>query len=246
VAPAASFTDLAVSPGVLYTYNLITVDGHLNESARTSFTVLTPGGAPREPQLHAEGRGGWGVGFALSYNSQLWWKDGATTWKRGKDVGYGFGWKLLAGALTPVYSDSNTISSYVFTDSTGAEYRLITNTAGVWTSQEAIYVSYDSAANKLLFPDGSFWVLRCTSGSSEADAGTKYPTLMRDTNGNQVILKYLAAIGTEVANSSARIDFIEDVRVQYYINDYRTYRFTYNTDPIPHLTNVTDNIGSRE
>jgi hypothetical protein len=35
---------------------------------------------------------GWSVPFALSYNSQVWQKDGTQTTKLGRDVGYGFGW----------------------------------------------------------------------------------------------------------------------------------------------------------
>lgn len=38
------------------------------------------------PLLKAQGRGGWGVTFALSYNSQLWRKDNGGTWKLGRDV----------------------------------------------------------------------------------------------------------------------------------------------------------------
>ena len=52
------------------------------------------------PLIKAMGRGGWGVGFNLTYNSQNWRQDPAGTWKLGQDVGYGFGWKMLAGSLT--------------------------------------------------------------------------------------------------------------------------------------------------
>ncbi len=43
------------------------------------------------PLLKAQGRNGWGVGFALSYNSQNWRKDSGGTWELGRDVGYGYG-----------------------------------------------------------------------------------------------------------------------------------------------------------
>jgi len=39
---------------------------------------------------------------------------------------------------------------------------------------------------RLYFRDGSFWVLGCTSAGTEQDAGTMYPTVMEDTNGNQL------------------------------------------------------------
>ncbi len=53
----------------------------------------------------AQARGGWGVTFALSYNSQNWRRDTAgtaRTWIHGRD---GYGWKLLAGSMTPLYQN---------------------------------------------------------------------------------------------------------------------------------------------
>ncbi len=91
------------------------------------------------PLVKAQARGGWGATFALNYNSQVWRKDAAATWKLGQDVGYGFGWKLLAGSITPFWGDYWTIHHYVFTDATGAEYRLDQNSGGVWTSREGTY-----------------------------------------------------------------------------------------------------------
>jgi hypothetical protein len=84
------------------------------------------------PILKAMGRGGWGVGFNLTYNSQNWRQDPAGTWQLGEDVGYGYGWKLLAGSLLPVYGDAVLLNGYLFTDSTGAQYYLNQyNNAGV-------------------------------------------------------------------------------------------------------------------
>ena len=40
------------------------------------------------------------------------------------DVGFGYGWRLLAGSITPYMYGYFGIYHYVFTDSTGAEYRL--------------------------------------------------------------------------------------------------------------------------
>ena len=138
------------------------------------------------PLFKAMGRGGWGETFALGYNSQFWRQDQGGTWKMARDVGYGLGWRLQAGSLTPYYQVDWTLDHYLFIDSTGAEYRLTTNTSGVWTSSEGIYVSYDSNANRLYFNDGSFWVMGAISGGTEQDAGTMYPTVMEDSNGNQL------------------------------------------------------------
>ena len=81
------------------------------ESGNLNFSV---------PLLKAQSRGGWGVSFGLSYNSQMWRRDAAGhVWKLGGDVGYGLGWKLQAGSVRPVWNDTGSVSHYVFGDSTG-------------------------------------------------------------------------------------------------------------------------------
>lgn len=159
------------------------------------------------PLLTAQGRGNWSVPFNLTYNSQNWRQDSGGTWRLGHDVGYGFGWQLFAGSVTPYYfSSSWGIDHYVFTDATGAQYRLTTNNNGIWSSTEAIYVWFDANASILHFRDGSFWTMECVSGGFEADAGTMYPTQMEDANGNLVLIQYQPGRGMGAqANTSARI-----------------------------------------
>jgi YD repeat-containing protein len=208
------------------------------------------------PLFKAMGRGAWGQTFALSYNSQIWRFDSGGTWNLGKDVGYGYGWRLMAGSIVPYWSDSYTLQYYLFTDSTGAEYKLDINTNGTWTSSQANYLSYEGANQFLRFPDGSFWKMGCASAGTETDAGTRYPTIMQDTNGNQVLIKYQTGAGAPWSDSSARITRIEDVRAKLDTSScasqsdpnciYRTYTFTYNTDAIPHLTGITNHIGTAE
>ena len=196
------------------------------------------------PLIKALGRGGWSVGFNLSYNSQNWREDPGGIWQLGADTGYGYGWKLQAGSLTPIYQDYWTIHHWFFIDSTGAEYRLdqSSNNGTIWTSLEGVYLTFDAGAGRLYFPDGSFWVFGDLSSGTEQDAGTYYPTLIEDTNGNQILLTYEPGLGVSYANSSARIATIEDVR-----GAGRTdYTFTYNTDTIPHLTGITNSINTSE
>jgi hypothetical protein len=78
---------------------------------------------------------------------------------------------------------SFTVHHWVFTDATGAEYKLDVSENGIWRSREGIYVWYDANTDKLYFPDGSFWLMGCVSGGTEPDAGTRYPTLIQDSNG---------------------------------------------------------------
>src|SRR5581483_2193361 len=195
------------------------------------------------PLVKAQARSGWGVGFNLNYNSQNWRYDTGGNWNFGGDVGYGFGWQLLAGSITPVYSDPWTVSYYLFTDATGAEYRLDQNSGGIWGSKESIYVYYDPNAMVLHFRDGSYWYFGCISAASEADSGVMYPTSMLDTNGNWVSIGYQTSPGATWTNSSARITQIEDTRGK----GSSTYTFTYNNDtPVRHLTAISNSIGTGE
>ena len=188
------------------------------------------------------------MGINLSYNSQNWREDPGGIWQLGADTGYGYGWKLQAGSLTPVYQDYWNIHHWLFIDSTGAEYKLNQFNSGVWTSVEGIYLTFDPnitgspGSTHLYFPDGSFWELNALSAGTEPDAGTYYPSLMQDTNGNQIKFKYKQGLGISWPDSSARIDTIEDVRG----NGSPDYTFLYNTDTPPHLTSISNSIGTSE
>ena len=198
------------------------------------------------PLITAMSRGNWSVTFRLSYNSQMWRQDANGTWLLGQDVGYGFGWKLLAGAITPIWAGSQ-VDHYLYTDSTGAEYRLDQNNGGVWTSIQGTYANFDANANVLHFNDGSFWTLGCQSAGGEQDAGTLYPTTMEDSNGNYISIVYAQGSGSPAGNSSARILTITDSRA-YWHPPYSSpsYTFSYNTDPIPHLTGIVSRVQTPE
>jgi hypothetical protein len=135
------------------------------------------------PLFTAKGRAGQGATFALSYNSQIWRQDAGGTWRLGDDVGYGLGWRLMAGCLAPVWLGTAQIHHFVFTDMSGTEYRLDQPNGGVWTSREGTYISYDSNAGRLYFTDGMVWEMGAQSAGMEPDAGTLYPTRVKDTNG---------------------------------------------------------------
>ena len=265
------FTDTTVQPSTTYTYEIQAVDFHYNSASINITVTTPASGAidPRQvgvrplgtywggageeldmrsgnlsysvPLLKAMGRGGWGVGFDLSYNSQNWRKDSGGTWQLGRDLGYGYGWKMQAGSLTPVYSGYYQLDHYLFIDATGAQYRLNVNNGGVWSSQEGIYVYYDSNAGLLHFRDGSFWTMGSLSAGTEQDAGTMYPTLIEDSNGNQITLVYNDGDGVTWGNSSSRISTVTDVRTTT-----PTYSFSYNTDSIPHLTSISNHIQTSE
>ena len=128
------------------------------------------------PLVKAQGRNGAAIPVGLVYNSQNWRQDSGVNWQLGSDVGFGFGWQMLVGSVVPYYAAyPSGVDHYVYTDSTGAQYRLDQNNgSNVWGSTQGIYVWFDATANILHFKDGSFWVMGCTSGGEEADAGTMY------------------------------------------------------------------------
>ena len=199
------------------------------------------------PTVTAQGRGGTAVPLRMSYNSQNWRKDPGGVWKIGNDVGFGFGWKMQVGSLTPVYSGWWVVHHYLYTDSTGAEYRLDQNNAGVWTSKEGIFLSYEAATGRLYFPSGLYWEFGCQSVGTEHDAGTLYPTRLVDTNGNEIKLRYQGGLHYGGTNGSARVSEIEDVRaVSIGGGAYRTYSFAYNNDLVPHLTTIQADIPTGE
>jgi hypothetical protein len=139
-----------------------------------------------------------------------------------------------------VYSGAQT-SHYVYSDATGAEYRLDVNSGGVWTSKEGVWVSYDTTYSpaRLYWPDGSWWEMGSVSAGAEQDAGTQYPTKMWDTNGNWIEVGYAAGAGLGGTNSSARITRIRDTRPE--VGD--TYTFEYSNG---HLSRMRNNIVSGE
>ena len=120
------------------------------------------------PLLHAQGRGGWSVNFNLIYNSQVWRNSSGGVAVFSPDVGYGFGFRLMAGSITPIWNPGGQTSAYyLYTDSTGGEHRLDQNSGNIWSSKESIYVWFDANADNLHFRDGSFWYFGCISASGE-------------------------------------------------------------------------------
>ena len=207
------------------------------------------------PLITAVGRSGLTAAFGLSYNSQNWVTGSAGLEIMGADTGYGFGWQLMLGSLMPIYGPYASpfpVQFYLFTDSSGAQYRLNQNSGTVWSSSESVYVWYDTNTNLLHFRNGISWLMGCTSAGGEADAGTLYPTVVEDSNGNQIIVSYMAGSGAYWNNSSARISTIEDARAVSYQSGgdtlYESYSFSYETggNGLPYLSGITSYVGTPE
>ena len=84
------------------------------------------------------------------------------------------------------------------------------------------------------------------SAPSEPDAGTLYPSVIQDSNGNQIQIQYGAAQGN-AANTCGRITSITDTRATGSNSSYVfTYTYLNGGDAFPHLTGVSNNISSGE
>ncbi len=197
----------------------------------------------------AVGRTGWSVPFNLTYNSQIWLQNtgscGGTScyWPMGYDLGLGYGWRFEAGSIAPVWYGS-TLDHFVYTDSTGAEYKLNQNpnNSNVWSTTEGVYVWYDKSAAALHFPDGSFWSMSVQSAADEPDAGTLYPSTMEDSNGNQITVTYMYAYGAATWNTSSRIQYISDARRQS-----ESYSVLWTPGAYPaQIQNIYSNVGTAE
>ena len=194
-----TFTDNTAAANTAYVYGIFPYDFHMNAAGTGAYVTTPPSGAvdPRRvgvrstgaywgaspeqldvlsgnlsysvPLLSARGRSA-SVGFSLSYNSQNWRQDPGGVWNLGDDVGYGYGWSLMAGSLTPYWNGYFVLDHYTFTDATGAQYQLNVNNGNVWTSTQSIYLAYDANAGILHFPDGTFWVFGCESAGTEQDS----------------------------------------------------------------------------
>jgi RHS repeat-associated protein len=194
------------------------------------------------PLLHPHSRGCKSA-VALSYNSQLWKATATAVQSYGFDSGNGYGWRLQIASILPEKSDTGTLG-YKLIDGTGAEYKLYQN-GRTWISRDSDYVTWDPGKSVLRFGDGSSMIFASLAGPHEADAGTLYPTLIQDTNGNQILVNYLPGKGQSGNNSSGRIMQIEDARAGYTSGNF-SYVFLYNSDPIPRLLSIVDAVASSE
>ena len=107
-----------------------------------------------------------------------------------------------------------------------------------WKSKEGFYGAFNAGTKNLRFLDGTIWEFLCTSGATEADAGTLYPTQIKNSNGNFVTLSYRPAIGSGVTNTSSRLATTVGVA--------GSATFNYNTDAIPHLISTTGPPGTAQ
>ena len=195
------------------------------------------------PLLRPHSRGVSAV-VVLSYNSQLSLGDTSGTKWIGIDSGFGFGWRLGIAAIVPQLKDG-AISGYTYVDGHGSEY-VLTQNGKIWVSLQSQYLTWDPALAVLRFASGKTYKFGCTSCRGEADAGSLYPTVIEDSNGNQILVQYEPGITCSTANSSSRLSSISDARSVFSSDKAQVYLFTYSKGRSPRLLSISANVPSLE
>jgi RHS repeat-associated protein len=180
----------------------------------------------RLPLIKATHRSsGSGFQFAAVWNSGFWGKEGTNPSKMSAvDTGYGLGFNFIIGAAYAVYS-SNEIDHIRFFSADGILHRLLPTDSSkrYFRSQDSTYLLWDNEASPyptLTFKDGTVWTFGCVSRNID-DGGTRYPTELRDTNGNLISIQYGSMAGGQDgpnANTSGRIIFVSDSQTIYIWN----------------------------
>lgn len=188
-----------------------------------------------------------GTLIRLSYNSQVWRFGKQTVTCPADDFGLGLGWRLQIGAVYPERT-GHTITNYKYIDATGAEYRLFPdqNNEETWISIDGHYLTWVANASTLYYPNGTSLTFGCVSGEREVDAGTLYPTVIDDSNGNQIFVRYSPGIGESKGDTSGRLQLIEDARAIYDGARPYSYIFSYDSNAPHRLVSIMNTVGSAE
>jgi RHS repeat-associated protein len=185
-----------------------------------------------------------GAVITLSYNSQLSVGNTSGTEWAGVDVGFGFGWNLRIGLIVPQVVNG-VISGYTYVDGSGAEY-VLTASGETWISLNGEYLTWDPASATLKFASGKSLLFGCTSGKGEPDAGSMHPTLIQDSNGNQIAIQYQSGLSSTKPNSSCRILNVSDARSPFSTDGVQSYVFTYGIGPLPRLLSISSGLPTSE
>ena len=92
-----------------------------------------------------------------------------------------------------------------------------------------MFLTYEEDTKRLRMNDGTFWVMNAEASEGEEDAGTRYPTLMQDTNGNQIRIDYQQGRSAVYTNSSGRPTYLWDGGSKV-ASGVPTWRFSYSID----------------
>ncbi len=180
--------------------------------------LLTGGLAFRQPLFKLSHRTrGPGAQMTASWNSQFWTYDATGSHMNAIDTGYGLGFTFSLGGMSPVYNGSQ-IDHFEFIDGGGLIHKLYWTSGNKYKSQDSSYLLWDYGASPyptLTFNDGSVWSFGCVSEHPEADAGTRYPTLLKDANGNTITVTYQGVSALGGTNTTSRLSSMQDALTSY-------------------------------
>ncbi|MCP5112561.1 MAG: hypothetical protein GY953_17175, partial [bacterium] len=146
-------------------------------------------------------------------------KEAGSTQVLAADYGYGFGWRLAVGSITPQAGPDGAAGHYLFTDANGAEYRLSDpEETGVWTSTGDSAIRFEPGKRQLQFADGSVWVMEA------GPDGMLHPTEIGDT----VRIEYWNGRVLWVDTGSVGYEFrYEAGRLMEIVSDAEHYELSY-------------------
>lgn len=166
------------------------------------------------PIVTLPGRNNLNVVLNLHYNSHLWTSAQlATTFNADRDFpSYGF--RIGYGFVEGPFTNAAGTSSYQLIEPDGTKRELRLVSGSVYNSVDSSYIDFNSSTLLLRRKDGTQWQYQQTG------ATTVYrPTLIKDTNGNELLISY----HTENGFNNLAINTITDT-----VN--RVVTFNYDTN----------------
>ena len=135
------------------------------------------------PLVFRPGRAGFDLSLSLVYNSKLWDRSGGEMRIAEPGSWTGLGWRLEFPKLR------QGSSTYALISSDGASHEIADHGGSVWKSVDSTYLLLDPVTKTATLKGGVKFIFGNTVGS------TSYLTEMRDRNGNQITVTYLAGTG---------------------------------------------------
>jgi YD repeat-containing protein len=237
-ATTANPSHAYAAPGLYIATLTVTDNAGLRASATASVTIITGGNVRLDPLnqtggsgenplsrnfnwttsvVSLPGRAGMNLNLALSYNSLVWTKTGASNISFDDDRGFPSpGFRLGFPVMQPLYYNAD-VGKYAF---------LLIGSDGSRTELRRVGTStlYEAADSSYLLLDSSTMTLRATDGTQlkyELKGAEFQCTEIKDRNGNYITVNYLP---------SGRIDTVPDTLG-------RSIKFNYNTNGL--LTSIT-------
>jgi hypothetical protein len=175
------------------------------------------------PVASLSGRGGLGVNLALSYNSNIYVKNGSTiAFNTDKDVA-GVGWTIGFGfiegvpsgsSLIPFWDSTNSKNEFLYIAPDGTRRPLAqVGTSDIYVSYDSTYIEFNRATSVLRLMNGTQISFILPTYGGAVIGKRLLPSQIKDRNGNYITITNAEIVnGNGVANNSHDwgIDYITD------------------------------------